>query len=103
MTVPDLSADLAAVVKAAVRDALAEHAAADAQLGDARIGFTEAEAAAALGLQRHVLADARRRGEIHARRVGKKFVYSRETLASFLAEVGESQLQTGRRRRRPVR
>lgn len=83
-------ADLAPVIREVVRATLAELQAADAKFGTGRIGFTEAEAAAAMGLQRHCLSDARRRGEISARRVGKKYVYSRETLARYLAEGGST-------------
>ncbi len=50
-----------------------------------RLGFPEAEAAALLGVPRHVLRDCRLRGEICARLVGKKNIYSRESLVKFLA------------------
>ncbi len=49
-----------------------------------RIGYPEAEAAAAMGIPRHRLRDARLRGEITARRVGRGYVYSRESLLRFL-------------------
>lgn len=50
-----------------------------------RIGYTEAEAAALLGVRHHVLRDCRLRGEIAARRVGKRYVYSRAALERFLS------------------
>ena len=80
-------ADLRPLLVETVRAVLAEVQAADANF-NGRIGLTENEAAAALGIAKHCLADARRRGEIHARRVGQKYIYARETLARYLAEGG---------------
>ena len=54
-----------------------------AQLGN-RLGYPEAEAAALLGVARHTLRDCRLRGEIAARLVGKRMVYSRDELVRFL-------------------
>ena len=51
-----------------------------------RLGYTEPEAAAMLGIQPHVLRDCRLRGEISARKAGKRFIYSRDTLLRFLAD-----------------
>lgn len=55
-----------------------------AKLGG-RIAFSEPEAAATLGIQRHALRDARLRGEVHASRIGKRVVYARENLLALLA------------------
>lgn len=49
-----------------------------------RLAYSEAEAAAALGVPRHVLRDCRLRGEIHARKIGRAFRYSRDELVRFL-------------------
>ena len=49
-----------------------------------RLAFTEAEAAALIGVERHVLRDARRRGEIEASKVGKRIVYTPDKLTRFL-------------------
>ena len=49
----------------------------NAIFGEKRLGFTEPEAAAAIGVRSHVLRDARLRGNIPARRVGKRYIYSR--------------------------
>ena len=49
-----------------------------------RIAYSEAEAAALLGVQRHVLRDARLRGELSGSRVGKGIRYEREELLRFL-------------------
>lgn len=51
-----------------------------------RIAYTEAEAAAKLGIAKHVLRDCRRRGEIKGRLAGKKTVYSRAELIRFIGE-----------------
>jgi hypothetical protein len=60
-----------------------------AQLGtlpdsNARMAFTEAEAAAKLGLKSHQLRDARLRGEIQAVKLGGRLGYTREELAAYL-------------------
>ena len=52
-----------------------------------RIGFTLPEAAALIGVKPHVLRDARSRGEIRGRLVGKKLVFSRDELLRFVNEV----------------
>lgn len=77
--------DLDPVVRAVVAEVLAQHDATDAKLGN-RLAFPEPEAAALLGIAPHVLRDARRRGEVMAKRVGKRFLYSREGLARWLNE-----------------
>lgn len=50
-----------------------------------RLAFTEPEAAALLGVRPYVLRDCRLRGEIVGSKVGKRVMYSRETLLKFLA------------------
>jgi hypothetical protein len=54
-----------------------------------RIGYPEREAAALIGLKHHVLRDARRRGQIGARKIGRNWMYSREALLKFLESNGE--------------
>ena len=49
-----------------------------------QFAYPEAEAAAMIGVERHVLRDARLRGEIGASRIGKKVIYSRQQLLTFL-------------------
>ena len=49
-----------------------------------RIGYTEAEASKLLGVPCHVLRDARRRGEICARKIGKRWIYSFDALVAHL-------------------
>ena len=49
-----------------------------------RLAYAEAEAAALIGVERHVLRDARLRQEIEGSKVGKKIVYTRDQLLRFL-------------------
>ena len=49
-----------------------------------RVALTEPEAAAAIGRPRHVLRDARLRGELAGRRAGKCVVYQRADLIAWL-------------------
>lgn len=51
-----------------------------------RLGYKEAEAAELVGVPAHVLRDARRRGEISARKIGKCWIYSRDALISHLGK-----------------
>ena len=55
-----------------------------ATLGD-RLAFSEAEAAALIGVQRHVLRDARLRGELEGSRVGKGIRYEKQEILRYLA------------------
>ena len=77
-------ADLEPVIAAAVHATLAAVANAEAKLSDGRLAFNEAEAAAAIGVARHVLRDARLRGEIKGSKPGKGIVYRRDELLRFL-------------------
>jgi hypothetical protein len=79
-------ADLQPIIAAAVRSTLEAIEAGNAKLPAQRLGYPEAEAAALLGVRRHVLRDARLRGEIKARRLGKGYVYGRDALLKFLRE-----------------
>jgi Helix-turn-helix domain len=74
--------DLRPIVQAVVAEVLQQRAALESS---DRLGYTEPEAAAALGVAQHRLRDARLRGEIHAKRLGRGYLYSRESLLSFLA------------------
>ncbi len=49
-----------------------------------KLAYTEAEAAALLGIERHVLRDARLRGELTGSRVGKRILYERQELLGYL-------------------
>jgi hypothetical protein len=69
------------------RAAVAEYQAAESKLPASRLAFSEPEAAEAMGLARHRLRDARLRGEIKARLVGKSYVYSRSEILRFLDET----------------
>ncbi len=78
--------ELQPVITEAVRLALEEIRTAEGRLPLERLGFCEVEASRLLGIKPHVLGDARRRGEITARKIGKKYVYSRAALVRFLEE-----------------
>ncbi len=54
-------------------------------LGSDQVALTEARAAAALDVPRHVLRNARLRGEISARRIGRRYVYAVENLRKFVS------------------
>lgn len=57
---------------------------ADSTKQDRRLGYPEREAAALLGVEAHVLRDARLRGEIEASLVGRRIVYTPEAIKEFL-------------------
>jgi hypothetical protein len=78
-------AELQPVVDAVVRATLDLIRDSEAKLTD-RLGYLEPEAAAICGVERHVLRDCRLRGEIAARKIGKRIVYSRDALIRFLSE-----------------
>jgi hypothetical protein len=84
---PSDIADLRPLITEAVRATLAELQSAEATLGPDRLGYTEREAAALIGVAQHVLRDARLRGELTARRVGSRYVYSRATLLAYLVDT----------------
>jgi hypothetical protein len=73
--------DLRPIVEAVVMETL--QAMGDQQ-PNSRLGYTESEAAEAIGVKNHVLRDARLRGEIKARKVGKRYVYAADELRRFL-------------------
>lgn len=71
---------------------------------DGRLAYSEAEAAALMGVPRHTLRDCRLRGEVQAVRVGKQIRYSRAALVGLLEGGGEQRAQweaheNGRKRR----
>jgi hypothetical protein len=77
---------LAPLVRQVVAEVLAATADDRAKVGD-RLCYTEAEAAALLGLNEHQLRDERLRGRIGASSiVGRRIRYTREDLVRYLAE-----------------
>ncbi|BBO33063.1 helix-turn-helix domain-containing protein [Lacipirellula parvula] len=54
-------------------------------LSDARLAFSEAETAEMLGIAKHVLRDARYRGEIRAKKIGRCWHYPKDAIHEFLA------------------
>jgi hypothetical protein len=80
--------ELEPLVELVVAATLERLAAQRQQLGD-QLAFSESDAAALLGVRRHVLRDARLRGEVVGVRIGKGIRYSRDELLRFLREGGE--------------
>lgn len=76
-------ADLRPLIVEAVRATLVEVQVEQEKL-NGRIGYPEAEAAALLGVERHILRDCRLRREIAGRTIGRRVVYSREALVAFV-------------------
>lgn len=78
--------DLRPLVEQVVTETIERLEAARAMVGD-RLAYDEPEAAALIGVRRHVLRDARLRGEVIASRIGKRTVYTREELLRFLGRA----------------
>lgn len=77
--------DLQPLVEQVVTEVLQQREAAETKLGD-RLAYPEPEAAALLGIQPHVLRDARRRGEVEAKLCGKRYLYPRAELLRYLGD-----------------
>jgi excisionase family DNA binding protein len=76
--------DLQPVIAEVVRQVLATLHDNDDRLPVDRMAYSETEAAQLLGTERHVLRDLRLRGKIAAKKCGKEWRYSRQTLLDFL-------------------
>lgn len=83
-TISITASDLRPLVAEVAHEILARHIQA---VPPERIGFTETEAAALIGLKKHNLRDARLRGEVSGRRVGRRVLYERGELMRFVAGV----------------
>ena len=79
--------DLQPLIEEVVAATLRQLADVERKLPDGRLGFPESEAAQRMGVAQHVLRDARLRGEINGRRVGKRIVYSRDELLRYLEKT----------------
>jgi hypothetical protein len=77
------SCDLKPLVREIVGQVLAELA--SVQATGERLAYREAEAAALIGVNGHVLRDARLRKEITATKVGGRFAYEKTELIAYLA------------------
>ena len=75
---------IAEIVADTVRETLEQISNNPEQLPTDRLAFPEDEAARLMGVAKHVLGDARRRGEVVGSLVGKKIVYTRSELLAFL-------------------
>ena len=79
------AAELRPIVREVINEVLSEM---DGSLPSAngRLAYSEPEAAALLGLPTHRLRDARLRGEIRARKVGRAYRYARTELVRFIQD-----------------
>jgi Helix-turn-helix domain len=80
-------AGLSPLIRAVVAEVLAQVAADQQRLPDTgKLCYSEAEAAALLGVEPHVLRDERRRGRIAASQImGRRIKYTRADLMAYLA------------------
>ncbi len=76
--------DLEPLVRQVASSVVDQLRADEQQLPEDRLSYTEPEAAALLGVERHRLRDARLRGEVDASKIGKVIVYERSDLLRFL-------------------
>ncbi len=73
------------IVQAIVTETLIQVRAEEARIGD-KLAFSEEEAARLIGIEPHVLRDARLRGDISASRIaGRRIRYLRQDLLAYLA------------------
>lgn len=82
--------DLTPLIERVVTRVLAQHELDDGKLGN-RLAYSEAEAAALIGVKPYVLRDARLRGEVIGSRIGKRIFYSRDELLKLLANQTEGR------------
>lgn len=85
----DLPADVLRPIVAAIVAEVLDQRAGDERRIPERLAYSEAEAAALLGVQRHVLRDARRRGELTGSRAGRGIVYEPAELRRWLGASRE--------------
>lgn len=81
--------DLRPVICAVVAEILEKTTPVDSRIKD-RLAIPEREAAELLGVPQHVLRDARYRGELKGKRLGKKVVYSPDELRRFLQSLDDA-------------
>jgi hypothetical protein len=79
----DITGELRPVIREVVANVMEELRAADAKV-NGRLAYTESEAAALIGVPRHVLRDVRLREHIPVKKVGKTIVWPRDILVSYL-------------------
>lgn len=83
--------DLRPAIELAERETLEKLAEVTDLFPPQRIAFPEAEAASLLGIPRHCLGNARRRGEIQGSLVGNKYLYSRDEILEFLERCRDGE------------
>lgn len=81
-----LDADaLRPIIEATIAETLARLRDDEAHIGD-KLAFSEEESARLIGIESHVLRDARLRGDISASRIaGRRIRYLRQDLLNYLA------------------
>jgi Helix-turn-helix domain len=79
--VEQIASDVSARLERSILEAAAKIEAAG--LGG-RIGLTEEEAASAIGVPRATLQNLRRRRRVHPRKIGRHWIYSRDTLLALV-------------------
>ena len=94
LEIPDVE-ELRPLLSEFARSLIAEFRAEEAKVGE-RLGYTEKQAADALGIPQHVLGDARRRGEVSAARIGKQYVYPRDELLRFVRGENKANVKIAR-------
>ena len=75
--------DLAPLVEQIVAETLRQLEADETRMGD-RLTFTQAEAGSLLGVPQNVVRDCRLRNELEGVRVGKRVLYTKDSLLKFL-------------------
>lgn len=63
---------------------------------EGRLALSEAEAAAACGLGRHVFRDLRLSGRLTSRRLGRRILYTRNDLLRVLGALDQCDQSNGR-------
>ena len=71
-------------IAAVVQETLAAAASDKARLANGRLAYLESEAPSVIGVSKHVLRDARLRGELVGMKLGNKIAYSRSELLAWL-------------------
>jgi excisionase family DNA binding protein len=80
----------------AVRGAVEQTESARVTWPSGRLALTEAEAASACGVGRHVLRDARQAGRVSHVKIGKQVRYRRDDLVAFLDCQAVASREAGR-------
>jgi len=75
------------MIQDAVNQTLNERESPHVTLNDGRLAYTEPEAAAKLGVNRHQIRDWRLQGKLRAHRPGRAWMYDREELIADFRQL----------------